>query len=52
MDKKFKPLISSKNVITYLHDVFMHSKQNNIFKVLEKYHQIFFKEIVVAAPDK
>ena len=52
MGKKFKPLVPSKNIITHLHDVFIHFKQNNIFKVLEKYHQILVKEKMVAAPDK
>ena len=44
----------SKNVITYLDDVFMQSqtKKNEMFNVLEKYHQILLRENMKAAPDK
>ena len=53
MSKIFRPLILSKNVITYLDDVFMQSQtKNEIFIVLDKYHQIVLKENMKAAPDK
>ena len=54
MSKTFRPLILSKNAITYLDDVFMQSqtKNNKIFNVLEKYHQILLKENMKGAPDK
>ena len=47
------PLILSKNAITYLDDIFMQSqKKDEMFKVLEKYHQILQNENMKAAPDK
>ena len=53
LSKIFRPLILSKNVITYLDDVFMHSQTKlELFKVLEKYHQILLKEKIRAAQDK
>ena len=51
MSEVFRPLILSKNVITYLDDVFMQSQtKNEMFNVLEKYHQILLKENMKAAP--
>ena len=53
MSEVFRPLILSKNIITYLDDVFMQSQtKNEMFIVLEKYHQILLKENMKAAPDK
>ena len=47
------PLILSKNAITYLDDIFMQSQtKDEMFKVLEKYHQILQNENMKAAPDK
>ena len=45
MSKIFRPLILSKNAITYLDDIFMQSQtKDKIFIVLEKYHQILQTE--------
>ena len=53
MSKIFRPLILKKNAITYLDDVFMQSQtKNEMFNVLEKYHQILQNENLKAAPDK
>ena len=53
MSKIFRPLILNKNAITYLNDVFMHSQtKDEMFTVLEKYHQILLQENMKAAPDK
>ena len=53
MSKIFRPLILKKNAITYLDDVFMQSQtKDEMFKVLEKYHQILQNENLKAAPDK
>ena len=53
MSKFFRPLILSKNAITYLDDVFMQSQtKDEMFTVLEKYHQILQNENMKAAPDK
>ena len=53
MSKVFQPLILSKNAITYLDDVFMQSQtKDEMFIVLEKYHQILQNEKMRAAPDK
>ena len=53
MSKRFRPLILNKNAITYLDDVFMQSQtKDEIFIVLEKYHQIFLHKNMKAAPDK
>ena len=53
MSKIFRPLILKKNAITYLHDVFMQSQtKDEMFAVLEKYHQIIQNENIKAAPDK
>ena len=40
MSKTLRPLIITKNAITYLDDVFMQSQtKDEMFIVLEKYHQ-------------
>ena len=53
MSKTFRPLILSKNAITYLDDVFMQLQtKDEMFTVLEKYHQILQNENMKAAPDK
>ena len=53
MSKIFRPLILKKNAITYLDDVFMQSQtKEEMFNVLEQYHQIFQNENLKAAPDK
>ena len=53
MCKIFRPLILKKDVITYLDDVFMQSKtKDEMFIVLEQYHQILKNENMKAAPDK
>ena len=53
MSKFFRPLILKKNAITYLDDVFMQSQtKNEMFIVLEQYHQILQNENMKAAPDK
>ena len=54
MSKIFRPLILSKNAITYLDDVFMQSQtKDETFIVLEKYiFQILQNENMKAAPDK
>ena len=53
MSKIFRPLILKKNAITYLDDVFMESQtKDEMFAVLEKYHQILQKINMKAAPDK
>ena len=45
MSKIFRPLILSKNAITYLDNVFVQSQtKNEMFIVLEKYHQILQNE--------
>ena len=51
--KIFRPLILSKNATTYLDDVFIQSRtKDEMFIVLEKYHQILQNENLKAAPDK
>ena len=53
MSKIFGPLILKKHAITYLDDVFMQSKmKNEMFIILEQYHQIIKNENMKAAPDK
>ena len=53
MSKIFRQFILSKNAITYLDDVFMQSKtKDEMFIVLEKYHQILQNKNMKAAPDK
>ena len=53
MSKIFRPLILKKNAITYSDDVFMKSQPvEEMFTVLEKYHQILQNENMKAAPDK
>ena len=51
MSKIFRPLILKKNAITYLDDVFMQSQtEEEMFNVLEQYHQILQNENLKAAP--
>ena len=53
MSKIFRPLILNENAISYLDDVFMQSQtKDEMFTVLEKYHQILLQENMKAAPDK
>ena len=53
MSKTFRPLIHKKNAITYLDDVFMQSQtKDEMFTVLEQYHQILKNENMKATPDK
>ena len=53
MSKIFRPLTFNKNAITYLDDVFMQSQtKDEMFIVLEKYHQILLYKNMKAAPDK
>ena len=51
--KTFRPLILSKNAITFLDHVFMQSQtKDELFIVLEKYHQTLQNENMKVAPDK
>ena len=53
MSKIFRPLILKKHSITYLDDVFMQSQtKEEMFIILEQYHQILKNENMKAAPDK
>ena len=53
MSKIFRPLILKKHRITYLDDVFMQSQtKDEMFIILEQYHQILKNENMKAAPDK
>ena len=53
MSKIFRPLILKKHAITYLDEVFMQSQtKDEMFIILEQYHQILKKENMKAAPDK
>ena len=53
MSKIFRPLILKKHEITYLDDVFMQSQtKDEMFIILEQYHQILKNEYMKAAPDK
>ena len=53
MSKFFRSPIISKNAIRYLDDVFMQSQtKDEMFTVLEKYHQFLQNENMEAAPDK
>ena len=53
MSKMFRPLILKKNAITYLDDVFMQSQtKDEMFTVLENYHQILKNKNMKAAQDK
>ena len=53
MSKIFKPFILKKNAVTYLDDVFMQSQtKDEMFLILEQYHQILKNENMKAAPDK
>ena len=53
MKKSFGPLILNKNAITYLDDVFLQPQtKDEIFIILEQYHQILKHENMKAASDK
>ena len=53
MNKIFRPPILKENAITYLDDVFMQSQtKDEMFTVLEQYHEILQNENLKAAPDK
>ena len=53
MSKIFRPRILKKHAIAYLDDVFMQSQtKDEIFIILEQYHQILKNENMKAAPDK
>ena len=53
MSKILRPIVLKKNAITYLDDVFRQSQTvEEMFTVLEKYHQILQNENMKAAPDK
>ena len=53
MSKIFRPLVLKKNAITYLDDVFMQSQtKDEMFTVLEQYHEILQNKNLKAAPDK
>ena len=53
LSKIFRPLILKKNAITDLDDVFMQSQtEDEMFIILEQYHQILKNENMKAAPDK
>ena len=53
MSKIFGPLILKKNAITYLDDVFLQSQtKDEMFIILEQYHQTHKNENMKAAPDK
>ena len=52
MSKIFKPLILKKHATTNLDDVFMQSQtKDEMFIILEQYHQILKNENMKAAPD-
>ena len=45
MSKIFRPLILIKKVFIYLYDVFFRSQtKHEMFRILDKYHQILIKE--------
>ena len=53
VSKIFRPLILNKNAITYSDDVFMQSQtKDEMFIILEKYHQTLLQENTKTAPDK
>ena len=53
ISKTFRPLILKKHAITYLDDVFMQSQtKDEMFLILEQYHQILKNESMKAVPDK
>ena len=53
MGKIFRPLILSKNAIKFVDDNFMQSQtKDEMFKVLENYHQNLQNENMKTAPDK
>ena len=53
MSKVFRPLILKKNAITYLDVVFMQSQtKDELFIVLEQYHQILLQENMKTVLDK
>ena len=53
LSKIFRPLILNKNASTFLDDNFMQSPtKEEIFTVLEQYHQTLKNENTKTAPDK
>ena len=53
MSKMFRPLILSKNDVTYLDEFFIQSStKHEMFRIFDQYHQIFLKKNLKAAPDK
>ena len=53
MSKIFRPLILKKHAITYLDEFFMQSQtKDELFIILEQYHQMLKNENRKAAPDK
>ena len=53
MSKIFRPLKLKKKAIKYLDDVFMQSQtKDEMFIVLEQYHQILKNENMKAAPER
>ena len=53
MSKIFRPIILKKHAITYLDDFFMQSQtKDEMFMILEQYHQKLKNENMKAAPDK
>ena len=53
MSINFRSFFLSKNVITYLYNVFIQSQiKQEMFKALQKYHQNLLKENMKAAQDK
>ena len=53
MSKILRPFILKKHAITYLDDVSMQSQtKDEMFIILEQYHQILKNENMKAAPDK
>ena len=53
MSKIFRPPILKKHAITYLDDVFMQSQtKEEMFMILEQYHQLLKNQYMKAAPDK
>ena len=53
MSKTLSSLILSKNIIIYLDDDFIQSlTKQEMFKVLDEYHEMLIKETMKAASDK
>ena len=53
MGKIFKPMILKKNAVTYLDNIFRQLQtKDEVFTVLEQYHQTLKNENMKAAPDR